>query len=787
MNRQNHRIYRLDGIEIDTAQACLKRDGKEQHLRQQTFQVLIYLLENRQRLITKNELIEDIWQDTAVTDNALEQCLAEIRKVLGDDSRNPRFIKTVPRAGYRFIGPLEEVCLDLSEAVQTKEVTAVVPAERREQPVEVAELEVLSTAKNKQRAVLISILAILITAAAVGLYFVQRGRSPQGSLASVTLPEVTGKRTVAVMFFDNQSGSPDLNWLREGLADMLITDLTNSKQLTVLSRQQLHLLLERIGHKELEQIKLDEALDVARRSQARVVVLGSFARLGEQIRIDVHLHDARDGQLLAAERLVVDQQAQILTQLDLLSIKLASHLGATPAAPKAGTGLTSVMTDNLEAYRCYSLAVEKAQGLQNAEAIALLQKAVSLDPQFAMAYARIGYAYGVTAFEWDKAKPYLQKGFQLSQRLTERDKLYIAAWYAIANLDYPAAINSLREIITHYPLEAEAYWRLARLLNGEQRYEEALEIAKQGLVINPGAKDLYNTLGGIYIDQGRHDEAIAMYRRYVELAPELPNAHDSLGLGYQWAGRYAEAIAEYESALALKPDFGIAAIHLGNTYFQQGRYREAIKRYQGYFQSASSDNDRARAWGSISVVYWNQRKLRDTQRASQELMKYNRGAEGFLLVSLERGDRAAAEKFEHLLESRPVDVRVAQGEMRRLFFYRGYFNLKTSRGAEAVENFRQALKQRPLIWDIDSREDCLANAYLELGRVDEAIAEYERILRLNPNYPLVHYHLAQAYERKGLREQARAGYERFLQTWKDADQDIPEVVAAKKALENSSR
>src|ERR1700704_5080101 len=109
MNRQGKTLYLLDGVEIDTSRVCLKRDGEERHLRQQTFQVLIYLLEQRERLVTKDELIDHVWQDTAVTDNALEQCLAEIRKVLGDDSRHPRFIKTVPRAGYRFIGEVEEV------------------------------------------------------------------------------------------------------------------------------------------------------------------------------------------------------------------------------------------------------------------------------------------------------------------------------------------------------------------------------------------------------------------------------------------------------------------------------------------------------------------------------------------------------------------------------------------------------------------------------------------------------------------------------------------------------
>ena len=110
------------------------------------------------------------------------------------------------------------------------------------------------------------------------------------------------------------------------------------------------------------------------------------------------------------------------------------------------------------------------------------------------------------------------------------------------------------------------------------------------------------------------------------------------------------------------------------------------------------------------------------------------------------------------------------------------FEFKSGHAAEAIEKFKEALQHRAPVWNINAYEDCLANAYLELGRFDEAIAEYERILKLNPNYPLVHFHLAQAYERKGRREQARSEYEQFLQVWKDADTDLPEVIAAKKAL-----
>src|SRR5207253_5824662 len=96
--------------------------------------------------------------------------------------------------------------------------------------------------------------------------------------------------------------------------------------------------------------------------------------------------------------------------------------------------------------------------------------------------------------------------------------------------------------------------------------------------------------------------------------------------------------------------------------------------------------------------------------------------------------------------------------------------------------FKETLRHAPLNWDIDPLEDCLANAYLELGQIDDAIPEYQRILRLNPNYPLVHYHLAQAYERKGEAARARSEYERFLQIWSTADADIPEVTAARKEL-----
>jgi len=108
MNSAEKQIYRFADVEVNTSQNCLKRGDREEHLRQKAFSVLVHLLKQRQRLVTKEELMEVVWKDTAVTDDALVQCIKEIRRSIGDDSHHPQFIKTIPKSGYRFIGAVEE-------------------------------------------------------------------------------------------------------------------------------------------------------------------------------------------------------------------------------------------------------------------------------------------------------------------------------------------------------------------------------------------------------------------------------------------------------------------------------------------------------------------------------------------------------------------------------------------------------------------------------------------------------------------------------------------------------
>ena len=765
MSSSDKQIYRFADVEINISQNCLKRGDEEQHLRRQAFSVLVHLLKQRQRLVTKEELMEIIWKDTAVTDDALVQCIKEIRRVIGDDSHHPRFIKTIPKFGYRFIGTLEELDINL-------------PKTKSEYPPKFSFRELVAGRK------VLVVLLLSIIAISLFVFLGQTTRQTGQNSDDVILPTIAGKKSLAVMYFENQSGNVELEWLREGLADMLITNLSRSNKINVLSRQQFHLLIERNGFRQDEEIPFEQIIAVVQTSQAENFITGSFAKAGEKIRIDVQLHDSNNGALLASESLIVEKPEQILTEIDLLSMKLAKYFSVDVAENQ--TPFADVMTDNLEAYRYYSLAVEKAQALHNREAIELLEKAIALDPQFAMAHARIGYTYAVSWGIADKAKLHLEKAFKLAERLSEKDRLNINAWYAIANLDYPNAIQTYREIIAKYPLETESYWRLGRLLEGEERLEEAVAVLKQGLMIDSEAKNIYNLLGGIYSESGKHDEAIVAHQRYVALAPAEANAYDSLGLSYQWSGNYAKAIENYNRALELDAGFEVALVHLANTRFQIGQYGEAINLYRRYIEVAPSEMERARGWDAIAQVYLKKGDLASAEKAVNEVLKNKTyPVWSAFVVASEKGDTARAGKLEELIFAKSTNSnRGARNKQRFELYSRGYIALKKGQTDEAIANFQATIQHKPPIWNIEPFEDCLANAYLKLDNIDEAIAEYKRILQLNPNYPLAHFYLAQALERKGMNEEARQSYQIFLQIWQNADADIPEIMFAKKLLEN---
>jgi tetratricopeptide (TPR) repeat protein/DNA-binding winged helix-turn-helix (wHTH) protein len=759
-------MFRLNGaFELRTDLGVLRHvEGDEIALRPKTYQTLLYLVRNRHRLVTKEELTSEFWPDTAVTDDALVQCIVELRKALGDAAREPRFIKTVPKLGYRFVGPVEEIQDEPTDAIA--QADAVVLPESSAPPRRVAFWPIP-----------VAVGAAALIAAVV--VFTNLGTPTE----TASLDPTSSKPGIAVMFLDNQSKNEDVDWMRQGLAEMLITGLSRSERVNVLGRKHLQTLLERAGHPLDREITLDAARDVARRAQAQYLLMGSFVRLGDKTRIDVRMEGV-DAKQVASETLTVDRPEDVLTQVDLLAWKLATYFdqGVQPPTDVAASGLTT----NLDAYRAYTLGVSKAIAYHSEEAVQLFQRALELDPNFVMARARLGYVYGVTWPHGTTALPYLEAAFKEVDHLRESDRLYIESWYAMARNDFPAAIPPMQRLVRLYPYEIEAHNRLARLLLGEKRHDEALDVARRGLVVDPESTDLHNTLGGLYHHTGRLHDAVSAHQRYVALAPDEPNSHDSLGLSLQIAGRYAEAEAAYAKALALKPDFKVALAHQANVYFQTGRYRQAEMLYERYASLSITSFERARARTAMVTIQVRHGRLDEGRASAVAADKENHRSDptlppwGMLTWSALTG---------RPLESMPTRVQFAawsdrgQRASRRYFFWlEGRDALARGNVPAGLDFMRESLLENNIYWGIDPYDDGLAQTYFELRRWDEAIAEFGKVLKANPRYPRAHYFLALAYEKKGQAAEARKALEEFLTIWSGADADIPEVIDARARL-----
>jgi tetratricopeptide (TPR) repeat protein/DNA-binding winged helix-turn-helix (wHTH) protein len=774
--------YCFADFKLDLSRGCLTCAGKEQPLRYQSLQVLRYFVEHPGVVISKDELTTAIWNDTSVGDNALAQCIADIRKKLNDDLHKPRFIKTLPKVGYRFIATVEAAS-DAPEPPridghQSKRETFP-QRSQSETPLQRTDSQAAQSVLTTKRFGRLWLAAplLFLTLLVFGL---QGDIGPDYALANLTTPSASGSPVLIVFPLGNETGRQDLDWLREGLSDMILTDLAHTGQWNVLSREKIFALLDHGTSRGSASLK--RMLEAARSVHAKDFITGTLSMSGQQIAIRVETRDGRDGHLVATDNVALNGSREIVAEADLLSSDISRHLGiSTDHTPSLG----DVMTSNVDAYRYYLLGTEKARQFQNSQAIELFKKAIEYDPNFAMAYAQAGYEYAAQEFQLQEARPYLERAVHLSAKLPAMNRLYVEAWSALAHSDLQVAISILRQITNQYPDEIEAYCQLSRILRQQERVEEAANLLRDGIHKNPDAKDLYNALGVVLILMERPQDAIGALKQYVALAPQNPNAHDSLGMAYQLAGQYEASQSEYNEALRLDPEFEPSVAHLGDVYYQQGRYRDALNEYRHLIKVAAHSSDaKAVGYGDLAVVYRTMGNLTEAQTAATQEIHNNRSAVwNSLVIALDRNQKERARVLQQtLLTDPPNSDQSSEGNLRMQFFYRGYFALRTGDSQEAISHFKLALQHLPPSSGIDLHEDCLANAYLELGMISNAIAEYQRILKINPNYPLAYYHLGLSYQRIHDRKNAIAAFQLFLQASSSVDQDGPPVLDAKRFL-----
>jgi tetratricopeptide (TPR) repeat protein len=232
----------------------------------------------------------------------------------------------------------------------------------------------------------------------------------------------------------------------------------------------------------------------------------------------------------------------------------------------------------------------------------------------------------------------------------------------------------------------------------------------------------------------------------VDLAPSEPNAHDSLGMALQQSGNYTAALSQYNQALTLDGEFEPSIIHRGDVYYQTGQYGKAIEQYQRYVQLAQTTDARALGYGDLATVYLAMNRMSEAEEAAANELKNNPNAVwNSLVIALRKSDSTTFKRLEPVLfRNIPSQERGTPGDQRTRFYYQGYIDLEQGNAQQALVAFKAAIHHLPPSSGMDSHEDCLANAELQLGDFKQAASEYGRILQLNPYYPSARARLAEA-------------------------------------------
>ena len=570
------RVVRFGVYEVDLRTSELRKQGRKIKLQEQPCRILAILLEQRGEVVTREELRQRLWSDDTFVDfdHSLNTAIMRLREALSDSSDNPRFIETLPRHGYRFIAPVEEV----SSAEPS------VPQERMSPPAAdlvapVAEFPASrqSTKDQKLRPTNKSIPLILagfLGLAVLGI-FVLELRNLRKSTGSVA--EFNQNKSVVVLPFENLSGDKDEQYFTDGMTDELIANLAKIRSLRVISRTS---SMEYKGtHKTLSEIARDLNVDA--------VVEGTVLRSGNRVRITAELVQASTDRHLWAETYesqlgdVLGLQSQVAS-----AIVNQIRINLTPEEQQRLASARPVSAEGYEDYLKgrYYWNKRSEEGLR--KAIEYFQMATQRDPQSALAFAGLADCYSIigsaivgTVPSRDvapKAKAAALKALELNSSLAEaQTSLATVRFYY--DWDWAGAASGFQRAIELNPSYATAYQRYSLYLMAIGRPQESLVQMNRARDLEPLSVSVNFSLGWRLYLARQYDQAIEQLHNALEMDPNFALPRMVLGQAYEQKGSTEQAIAELQSAARISHDSPPMLAALGHGYGIAGKRGEAEK------------------------------------------------------------------------------------------------------------------------------------------------------------------------------------------------------------------
>jgi eukaryotic-like serine/threonine-protein kinase len=760
--------YRFDGFELDDRELRLSEDGTPVQVEPKVLRLLVYLIENRNRLVRKQELLDAVWQDAMVTENALTRAVGLLRKALNEDTHNPRYLETVPTAGYRFVAnvTVAEENPAARPAPQAQPITA--PAEHR-----------VGTRMPKRWIVAsVVLIAILI----VGI-FVYRHHGKK---------ILTEKDTIVLADFDNSTGDPVFDaTLRRGMA----VQLEQSPFLSLIPDDRIQQVLREMSQPSDARLTPAIAREICERTSSAAVLEGSIAPFGTQYVLGLRAKDCQSGKVLAEEQVQAARKEDVLHALDQIAGKFRTQVGESLASvEKYDTPLVEATTSSLEALKAFSLGVNKVSAGANTESLPFFSRAVELDPNFAAAYGAMSAVYFIQR-EPGLAAENIRKAYDLRDKVSERERLGIEAqyyWRGTGELE--KAISSIDLYQQTYPRDSSPhnalgnlYVRLGNDERAEQEYREALRL-------NPNGPPHYQNLGAILVSLNRLDEAEAVYKLSDERHLPYQGRPKSLYLLAFLKGDQAR-MAQLAASVAGKrsaedPMLGAQA----DTEAWYGRMKAARVFTQRSMDAALRNDATETAAGHQAGAALFEAESGEWERGradAKAAMKLAPNRDVRLTAALalaQADDTAAAERLAAELDKDfPVDTLVQKYWLPAIRAAIALQRKDPNRALELLEPARTfdlangSNIMNPSLLTVYVRGE----AYLMLHDGNRAAAEFQKyidrrgLVRNAPIGMVARLGLARAYAMQGDTAKARSAYQEFLTAWKDADADVPVLQQAK--------
>jgi tetratricopeptide (TPR) repeat protein len=591
------------------------------------------------------------------------------------------------------------------------------------------------------------------------------------------------KDAILVTDFVNTTADPMFDGT---LKKALAVDLEQSPYLNVFPEQKVRQTLQLMGRTPDERITGDVGREICQRVGIRAMLNGSIANLGSQYVITLDAVNAGSGESLAREEVQAGSKESVLNSLHQAGSSLRKKLGESLASvQKYDKPLSEATTSSLEALKAFSLGDSKHQMFNELLALPLYQRAVELDPNFAMAYARLGTVYNNLG-QSELSEKNREKAFELRDRASEHEKLYIMSHYYVDSGQLEKGITALDLYKQTYPRDSVPYNNLAVVYNQMGQYENALDNARQAVQLDPDSASGYSNVGFAYAGLNRLDEAKATFDQALRHQAGAAVVHSALA-NIAWLQGDKNATERELDAMKNDPqsDYLVSGfrsataasagqIKAGRVFGQ--KQREATERF-GFKEAAANEYSQE---AFTEAAFLNKgRALDDVAEALKLSQSPNVVLNCAITLAMTGEDARAAKLADDVAQKRPYDTLVQFVEVPLI---KAQIELNHGNPGKAIDLLDSAL--------VYARANSgvlyvRGNAFLKAGRGGDAVQAFQRLLDMknvitvDPLMPLAKVGLARAYAMAGDRARSRVAYQDFFAVWKDADPDVPVLRQAK--------